>query len=654
MFCENMNYPDGSHVTEEKLYQFLNEEVLTQPLSRVRDPDNNTPSYNYARQYVSAIRELWQHQKAEGMVSRTAPEPNGPSVKALMKSLMQRNPPPRRFVYTEWELLTFLGQFKVRPEQFGHIWRTRIGPDKRLRTMTDFIISRKMMVSGNCTRMATLSDIFAVELPNEGSSPSYALVLGLLNGETNKTGMYEYGAAMRNADVMCCPFAILGMYFFHRYQILDEEPPNFATDQYQSVRLLRTRNSNTRVLPQQMQFEEIALDFPEADLSDYKKSFFGRGPGARETNLSAVFSRNSTDAAGNEEDQITSLIRTLPKIMMRAQAGFDINACSYSIRRDMHDPPAELTSQIFPFVDRWLPNDANANPDLSSSAIRVLKLFRLLRKFVLQDAVILRRKYPSNPVFQHDIFKSDSYKSYEFILGHMCDRLDDLEELKDLRRSYQSLEGTLSSLVADVHRQTDEINNTLKELKNKFPEELAGAFGENDIPIYSFCRSHTTVQELWDEWTLGIDGKPSVESLEQRYGSKWRRTTSDRQFFSRRNAIIKEVKRIAMQEYNGDFRIAIEKLDVIRMQQPSKTLHSLAAMLLYQTRGERELEKLTARNRRAAERQRNATGSSVVDKVTVETQTCDDGNSARERPSELDYSSDIISSEAVQIYDAQY
>ena len=43
-----------------------------------------------------------------------------------------------------------------------------------------------------------------------------------------------------------------------------------------------------------------------------------------------------------------------------------------------------------------------------------------------------------------------------------------------------------------------------------------------------------TAHDLWREWKHGLGGGPSVESLESRYGAKWRATESDRQFFNRR------------------------------------------------------------------------------------------------------------------------
>ncbi|KAK9471565.1 transcriptional activator of glycolytic enzymes-domain-containing protein [Dipodascopsis tothii] len=600
-FCASMAYADGDHVTEEKLYQFLNEEVLTQPLTRVRDPDNNTPSYNYARQYVSAIRELWQHQKAEGMVSRNAPEPNGPSVKALMRSLMQRNPPPRRIAYTDWELLTFLDKYRVPRDQMVSHWRSTIEPERKLRTMLDFVLSRKMMVSGHSTRQALLSDLFAVELPSEGSTPCFALVFLLLNGQANKSGLNEFSGAMRNRDVLSCPFAMLGLSLFYRYHIQGEDPPDFGSDQYKTVRLLRTRHSNTRVVPHQQQYDSVTSMFPSNDLADYKKSYFGRGPGAREANLAIMNEPQLAAGPFNAEQQASWFVGSLPRIMMRSQAGFEMAIGSYTIRRAMFDPPDDLLAEIFPWVDDWLEREGQPAPELELSAFRTLRLLKLLRRFIIQDAVLLRRKFPSHPVFNHDIFRSQDYRTYEFMLGHVCDRFDDLEELRDLKRSYQTLKTRLTALEVDVGVQCREINDALKTLKNKFPNELSEVLSnDGEVPRYHFCRTHTTVRELWAEWHTGINGSPSIQSLDERYGSKWRRTASDRQFYSRRNAIIKEVRRLATETYHNDVDAAIDRLDAVRTDLQSKTLHSLATLLLHQSRGQREADRVAARDRRNA------------------------------------------------------
>ena len=41
-------------------------------------------------------------------------------------------------------------------------------------------------------------------------------------------------------------------------------------------------------------------------------------------------------------------------------------------------------------------------------------------------------------------------------------------------------------------------------------------------PSYRMCRSVKTVEALWREWTVGLNGQPSVSALDSRWGNRWR------------------------------------------------------------------------------------------------------------------------------------
>jgi hypothetical protein len=62
-------------------------------------------------------------------------------------------------------------------------------------------------------------------------------------------------------------------------------------------------------------------------------------------------------------------------------------------------------------------------------------------------------------------------------------------------------------------------------------------------PTYQLSRAITTIPDLWKEWTVGLGGQLSVEALDERWGSHWRRG-AEFQFYSRRKVIIDEIKRL--------------------------------------------------------------------------------------------------------------
>ena len=57
-------------------------------------------------------------------------------------------------------------------------------------------------------------------------------------------------------------------------------------------------------------------------------------------------------------------------------------------------------------------------------------------------------------------------------------------------------------------------------------------------------RTVRTVPLLWQEWTIGLNGNPSITSLESAQGTKWRAGEANRKFFSERKVITDTVKRL--------------------------------------------------------------------------------------------------------------
>lgn len=78
---------------------------------------------------------------------------------------------------------------------------------------------------------------------------------------------------------------------------------------------------------------------------------------------------------------------------------------------------------------------------------------------------------------------------------------------------------------------------------------LAAPAGEDanaQPPCFSLPRDIRTVADLLKLWKYGLGIMPSVRSLEQRWGARWRPSTSaERQAFSSRNRIIREIERRA-------------------------------------------------------------------------------------------------------------
>ena len=65
-----------------------------------------------------------------------------------------------------------------------------------------------------------------------------------------------------------------------------------------------------------------------------------------------------------------------------------------------------------------------------------------------------------------------------------------------------------------------------------------------DVPSYKLSRDVYTVPELWREWTVGLQGLPSVDELNRLFEARWR-PASERQYYSSRKVIVDEIRRRA-------------------------------------------------------------------------------------------------------------
>ena len=69
---------------------------------------------------------------------------------------------------------------------------------------------------------------------------------------------------------------------------------------------------------------------------------------------------------------------------------------------------------------------------------------------------------------------------------------------------------------------------------------------EPELLQYRMCRTVQTVEELWREWTVGLQGTPAIAALDSRWGSRWRAgRQSELQWYSLRLEVIKEIRRLA-------------------------------------------------------------------------------------------------------------
>ena len=69
------------------------------------------------------------------------------------------------------------------------------------------------------------------------------------------------------------------------------------------------------------------------------------------------------------------------------------------------------------------------------------------------------------------------------------------------------------------------------------------AAGEKGIQLYVMSTEKTTIAQLWEEYTVGLNGGPSIKELNERHGTRWRQYQGGRQVYHNHSLVYEEIER---------------------------------------------------------------------------------------------------------------
>jgi hypothetical protein len=351
--------------------------------------------------------------------------------------------------------------------------------------------------------------------------------------------------------------------------------------------------------------------YSQAGIRSSKVTHAGRVSGTRLAELNGVSEDQIRRGGRWNADQMTGCyLTTLPRGFMRGIADFDPEwPASYFLPREAVAPPAALLCQVWPDLDRWQAAhleraDATEQVAPNLAAGGFLELLQRLRSVFLQDSVLWRQDFPQHPIFRDPLFQTADYRAFELsVRGALAIAVKEdphslaiqkaVPALNDRLRTMtgviqngqvthtqalSALEGMLVSRIGQLTSAIDDFvggsftcqfvprsqgqggsGTGLAALPGggsvgplapvPLPVTgLAGATPAGGLGQYSMSRAVHTIPELWQEWTVGLQGQPSIERLDELYGSRWRTgpgKASERQFYSRRKTLITEIKRLA-------------------------------------------------------------------------------------------------------------
>ncbi|EGW30270.1 uncharacterized protein SPAPADRAFT_68392 [Spathaspora passalidarum NRRL Y-27907] len=261
---------------------------------------------------------------------------------------------------------------------------------KLLRTLVDFSLSHSLPLKNLQKRELELGDIIPTKINYVDT-----LIIKSKN-TTDNEGLFQYSGCFRHQFVEFCPHLAISAYLFSRFHIPDEYGSfefilSDATKRIslEEVKLLKGNNKLSAISYSQQHKSSInALSISGLNYKDI--------------NLTKLLSTQDFEYT---EKAVSRTLDGLPHQIMLQLAGFD-SFQNYNIPRNAIEPHQELLDSIFPFVNQITPEFYNED------MLRIKELLIMLRRSLCQDMVVIKQKYPLNPLSKSDIFNSREFEKF--------------------------------------------------------------------------------------------------------------------------------------------------------------------------------------------------------------------------------------------------
>lgn len=405
-----------------------------------------------------------------------------------------------------------------------------------LRTTVDFLLGHFMLLRGETRRNLELADMFAIELPDEGRTPCWPMIVLSDNGKATQSDRIRYMGVMRHKDPLLCTMGQVAFYLFYRWQILKEPPPRFRNRQcWYNCHLLKGREA-TRPLTYETQLQWVNEVFDSIGLESGNKTQLWRGQRALQAEIENFpDAQVRRDGQWNQE-QLSERYRShLPRQFLRSMAGFQPGGLgSFFLERAEVTPPESLTRAIWPWVDDWLawfeseepappsldPAGENESPvdrrDVAAQAF--LHLLDQLRTVILQDSVILRDEFPDHVMWSDPVFRQPEYAAFaaqirQSLPSHrstptaatasspMPQQLQFQETVMLIREELEGLRREIARLGQLLDAERQERSNAAREQIAALQQHVATLQQLNDGVLArepsssSSAAAHTTIQQ---------------------------------------------------------------------------------------------------------------------------------------------------------------
>ncbi|MGH7974160.1 MAG: hypothetical protein ACREBR_01445, partial [bacterium] len=306
-------------------------------------------------------------------------------------------------------------------------------------------------------------------------------------GKTNQFGKIEFGAAMRNR-VRLCLFGALAMWLFWTFEIEGEPYPDFSESRnWYDTKVICSKHKEdpTKELSYKAHYNAVMGALKKAGVVSKAKTHAGRGSSVRIAELEGC-EEGDLRRLGRWNTQAMEgcYLSELPRASMRVLAGFDSHNRTFYINRDIVQPSEQLMAKIFPRALSLLEIEVNrTNPNLAANGF--LKLLVYLRKILLQDAVLLKERFPTHRIWSHPVFGCEEFLAFKDQLVAYTEQNEMPVEvnlrsampllMEYLRDSHRNIHHQIHSNEATTRFEARGLKKDISSVKGEIVQLLSGA-----------------------------------------------------------------------------------------------------------------------------------------------------------------------------------
>ncbi|EDN08097.1 predicted protein [Histoplasma mississippiense (nom. inval.)] len=376
-------------------------------------------------------------------------------------------------------------------------------------------------------------------LSNEGPTPCWPMILITDNGKTNQLGQLKYAAVMRHKNPLLCTISHLAFYLFYRWNISSYE-------QWQGLnhRLRATTFFLEPPSPPPKQLEAAIWPWVDVWLDRFdsyeRLSQKQRQTQKREREAAEMeeVKKTEQELSENEQDlaaqRFLRLLKQLHTVILQNSVFLQRQFPDHPLWSDalfVREDYQKYTLQIVQTLE-------TAVEPQKIQIQRVVSVIADQLKNVRQEMIQSIDKWGyENQQLQQKM----AQQLADLVDGQIIFFIQAVPQSSAAQNSVMNLAAILSTFSLPSSSSTLSRDIVQRSVESEMEMRQSSSNNAESVDLtatlltssrtgngYSLSRTIQSVPDLWREWTTGLGGGPSVQSLEDQGGS-WRKSSSKEQ-----------------------------------------------------------------------------------------------------------------------------